>query len=116
MLDSESGGYEENDFSQGVQADTTASGNTSQVAGITIPDAQLLFHADFKRTGDNLTLVGADGKVLVVPDYFKSDVLATLLSPQGAALSGDVVAALAGPLAPGQYAAAEILPSAAPAI
>src|SRR5437762_9975519 len=73
-------------------------------AFVTIPDAQFLFHADFKRTGSDLTLTGTDGHRLVIPEYFKYDRLPTLLASDGAALTGDVVAALAGPLAPGQYA------------
>src|SRR3954471_10165614 len=71
---------------------------------VTIADAQFLFHADFKRTGSDLTLTGNDGHRVVVPEYFKHDRLPTLLAPDGAALTGDVVAALAGPRAPGQYA------------
>src|SRR3977135_4263976 len=75
-------------------------------ASVTIPDAHFLFHADFKRTGSDLTLTGEDGHRLVVPGYFRHEHLATLFSPEGAALTGDLVAALAGPLAPGQYAQA----------
>jgi VCBS repeat-containing protein len=114
MLDSESG-HEDSYLSLEAQADNTT-GSISHVPVVTIPDAELLFHADFKRSGNDLTLTGADGKVLLVPDYFKSEILATLLSPEGAALRGDIVAALAGPLAPGQYAAATVTPSATPAI
>src|SRR5262245_5127099 len=68
-------------------------------------DAHLLFNAQFKRTGDDLTLTGSDGKIHVVAGYFKSENPQALLSPDGAALSGDIVAALAGPAAPGRYAA-----------
>ena len=75
-------------------------------AFVTIPDAHFLFHADFKRTGSDLTLTGEDGHRVVVPGYFKHEQLPTLLSPEGAALTGDVVEALAGSLAPGQYAQA----------
>ena len=67
----------------------------------TIPDAHFLFHADFKRTGSDLTLTGEDGHRMVVPDYFRHERLPTLLSPEGAALNGDTVAALAGSQAPG---------------
>ena len=42
----------------------------------------------------------------VVRDYFLHDKHPTLLSPKGAAISPDVVQALAGSLAPGQYAQA----------
>ena len=73
---------------------------------ITVPDAQLLFNGEFKRSGDDLKIVGDDGKSFLVSDYFKNDKRPTLLSPEGAALTGDVVSALAGPLAPGQYAQA----------
>ena len=51
-------------------------------------------------------LQGEDGVRHVVHDYFAGDHRARLMSPEGASLSPDVVAALAGPLAPGQYAQA----------
>ena len=73
---------------------------------VTIPDAHLLFNAEFSRVGSDLILRGDDGKVVVVHDYFVPDHRAPLLSPDGAALSPEVVAALAGPMAPGQYAQA----------
>ncbi len=72
----------------------------------TIPDAHLLFNAEFKRAGTDLILNGDDGKTATVRDYFASDKHPTLLSPEGAALAPDVVAALAGPQAAGQYAQA----------
>jgi hypothetical protein len=72
----------------------------------TIPDAELLFQGDFKHAGDDLRIVGPDGRTFVVHDYFKADKLPTLFAPDGAALTGDIVAALAGPRAPGQYAQA----------
>ena len=91
--------------------------DTSDSAFVTIPDAQFLFHAEFKRAGSDLTLTGQDGHKLVVPGYFNHDKLPTLLAPDGAALTGDVVQALAGPLAPGQYAQAGApAPGAAPPI
>src|SRR5688500_15039348 len=74
--------------------------------GVTIPDAHFLFHAEFKRTGSDLTLIGEDGQKLVVPGYFKHEKLPTLFAPDGAALTGDVVEALAGSVAPNQYAQA----------
>jgi VCBS repeat-containing protein len=73
--------------------------------GFTVP-AEVLFHGDFKRAGNDLKIVGEHGKAFVVHDYFKTDQHHTLFAPDGAALSGDVVAALAGPLAPGEYAQA----------
>ncbi len=75
---------------------------------VTIPDAHFLFHADFKRAGSDLTLTGEDGHRVVVPGYFKHEHLPTLLSPEGGAITGDVVEALAGSVAPGQYAQAGV--------
>src|SRR5262249_22605270 len=49
---------------------------------------------------------GEDGHRVVVPDYFKHERLPTLLSPEGASITGDVVEALAGSPAAGQYAQA----------
>lgn len=76
----------------------------------TIPDAHLLFTAQFARAGADLVLRGEDGKAFVVQDYFAADQRARLLSPDGAALSPEIVAALAGPLAPGQFAQAAATP------
>lgn len=73
---------------------------------ITVPDAHLLFSGEFKHSGNDLKIVGDDGKSFVVTDYFKTDKHPTLRSPDGATLNGDLVDLLAGPLAPGQYAQA----------
>jgi len=62
---------------------------------IIVPDAQLLFHGDFKRSGVDLVLSGAD-RELVLHDYFKGEKRAALSSPDGAHLTGDLVNALAG--------------------
>ncbi|MGH6682428.1 MAG: hypothetical protein ACRECA_00645, partial [Pseudolabrys sp.] len=84
---------------------TDAVGSSHGAGMFTVP-AEFLFHGDYKRAGADLKIIGQDGKSFVVHDYFKNDKLPTLFAPDGAALSGDVVAALAGPLAPGQYAQA----------
>src|SRR4051812_18131216 len=83
---------------------------------ITISDAHFLFHADFTRTGSDLTLTGEDGQRVVVADYFKHERLPALQTPGGAALIGDVVEALAGSRAPSQYAQAGASGNAAQAI
>jgi len=72
---------------------------------VTIPDADFLLHADFKRSGSDLILSG-DHKTTIVRDYFATDERATLFAGNGMTLSPEVVEALAGPLAPGQYAQA----------
>src|ERR1700716_290254 len=75
-------------------------------ASVSIPDAHFLFHADFKRAGSDLVLTGEDGHRVVVPGYFKHEHLPSLLSPDGGAVTGDVVEALVGSQAPDQYAQA----------
>jgi FecR protein len=69
---------------------------------IVVPDAQLLFGGEFKRTGVDLVLSG-DGREFVLHDYFKGEKHAPLASPDGAHLTGDLVNALAGQV---QYAQA----------
>jgi hypothetical protein len=81
-------------------------GVSADAASITIPNTELLFHGDFKRAGNDLKIVGSDGKAFIVHDYFKTDKPPALFAPNGASLTGEIVAALAGPLAPGQYAQA----------
>ena len=80
---------------------------------VTIPDAHLLFNGDFKRAGDSLKITGDDGKTVVVADYFKSDRLATLLAPDGAALIGDVRRRIGRAAKPGPIRAGRCAPSAA---
>ncbi|HKH03009.1 MAG TPA: hypothetical protein VKB08_20140, partial [Bradyrhizobium sp.] len=62
---------------------------------IIVPDAQLLFHGDFKRSGVDLIL-SKDDHELLLTDYFKGEKRATLSSPDGAHLTGDLVSALTG--------------------
>jgi hypothetical protein len=62
---------------------------------IIVPDADLLFKGDFKRSGVDLVLSN-DDRELVLHDYFKGEKRAALASPDGAHLTGDLVNALAG--------------------
>ena len=70
---------------------------------IIVPDAQLLFNGDFKRSGVDLVL-SRDGHELVLQDYFRGQKHAALASPDGAHLTGDIVDALTGHV---QYAQAD---------
>jgi hypothetical protein len=72
--------------------DTAAHGPSDAV---TIPDAHLLFSGDFKRAGTDLIL-SDDAHKFVVHDYFRGEHRPTLLSPDGARLTADVVEALTG--------------------
>jgi len=67
-------------------------------ASVTIPDAHLLFTAEFKRKRSDLVLTGDDGHKILVTDYFQPD----LVSPEGALLSASLVELAT----PGQYAQA----------
>ena len=92
-------------------ASITADGPDSTV---TIPDTELLFSADYKRTGLDLVLSSHDGRHFVVHDYFKWDKHPTLVSTDGARLGGELVEILAGPEHPGVYAQAAPTPGPAP--
>ncbi|MBI3435205.1 MAG: FecR domain-containing protein, partial [Proteobacteria bacterium] len=87
--------------------------NGPDAASVTIPDAHLLFTADFRRAGNDLVLTGEDGHKLIVADYFATDKRPTLLAPDGAMLAPQIVDALAGPQNPGQYAQAGGAPQSA---
>src|SRR5579862_8331962 len=93
----------------------SATASFDPAGGFTVP-AEFLFHGEYKRAGNDLKIIGEHGTAFVVDDYFKTGHLHTLFAPDGAALSGDIVAALAGPLAPGQYAQATPPQGAAQAI
>ena len=60
-----------------------------------VPDPNLIFNGDFKRTGVDLVL-SHDGHEFVVHDYFRGDKRAAIASPDGAHLTGDIVNALTG--------------------
>ncbi|WP_158228783.1 VCBS domain-containing protein [Bradyrhizobium sp. Y36] len=60
-----------------------------------VPDPNLIFNGEFKRTGLDLVL-SHEGHEFVVHDYFRGDKRAALASPDGAHLTGDIVNALTG--------------------
>jgi VCBS repeat-containing protein len=62
---------------------------------LVVPDAHLLFNADFKRSGADLIL-SKDDREFVLHDYFKGEKHRALASPDGAHLTADVVEALTG--------------------
>ncbi|SHK35502.1 FecR family protein [Bradyrhizobium lablabi] len=79
---------------------------------IIVPDTQLLFNGEFKRSGVDLIL-SKDDHELVLQDYFKGEKRAALASPDGAQLTGDIVSALTGHV---EYAQAGGAPAAAAVI
>lgn len=83
-------------------------------APVTVPDAHFLFTAEFDRAGSDLVLSNQSGQTVRIVDYFSAASLVDLAAPNGALLRAPVVEALAGPLAPGQYAQAGATTGAAP--
>ena len=51
--------------------------------GVVVPDAQLLFTADFVRSGHDLKLIGNDGAEVVIPEYFSNAIAPALTAPNG---------------------------------
>ena len=77
---------------------------------VLVPDAELLFTAQFHRAGPDLVLTGRDGQHHLIPGYFSSEHHPALAAPNGAQLSPDVVDLLAGSPTPGHYAQAQPAP------
>ena len=55
----------------------------SDAAFLTVPDAHLLFSAEFKRSGSDLTLIGPNGQHFTIFDYFLHEKRPDLVSPDG---------------------------------
>jgi hypothetical protein len=77
---------------------------------VLVPDAELLFTAQFHRAGPDLVLTGRDGQHHLIPGYFSSEHRPALVAPNGAQLSPDVVDLLAGSPTLGHYAQAQPAP------
>jgi hypothetical protein len=90
-------------FSPGASHEASTA-DSEPANGITVADAQLLFHTDSERAGDELRLIGSDREMRVVSSHFKSEHPAAM-SPDGAAPRRDIAAAPAGPADSAKYAA-----------
>ncbi len=73
---------------------------------IIVPDAQLLFTAQFHRAGPDLILISQDGRHHIIPGYFASEHRPALAAPNGASLTPDLVDLLAGSPTANEYAQA----------
>ena len=71
---------------------------------VNIPNRSWVRHADFVRQGPDLMLVGADGKKILVENYFLRETPPDLVDQSGAVFWAELVIKLAGPVAPGQVA------------
>jgi FecR protein len=74
---------------------------------IVVPDADLLIHGSYHRSGLDLVLTGRDGQHHVIASYFASEHPPALAAPDGAHFSADMVELLAGSPAPHEYAQAQ---------
>ena len=72
-----------------------------------VPGVDALLRAEFSRVGFDLLLTMTDGTQFLIVEYFSQVNPATLMTEGGSALPPDLVSALAGPMAPGQYADVE---------
>lgn len=95
-----------------VDSFTAKAHGHAPAGAVVVPDANLIFNAEFKRAGVDLVL-SHDGHEFVVHDYFRGEKRAALASPDGAHLTGDVVNALTGHVqyaqAAGGIAAAQVI-------
>ncbi|MEL6505291.1 MAG: choice-of-anchor C family protein [Pseudomonadota bacterium] len=76
----------------------------SAADGVLIPQANLLFKADFERAGPDLLLVNDGQPTVRIVDYFSTATPPALRSPEGNEIEGRIVEILAGPPFPGQVA------------
>ena len=74
---------------------------------LVIPNGTMLLVSEFVREGPDLLLIGPDGDRVLIRDYFTLAEPPALMTAGGAMLPPDLVALLAGPAAPGQYAQTE---------
>lgn len=73
---------------------------------IVVPGGAFLLTADYARNGDDLVLEGLGSPPVIIRDYFELADPPALSTGQGATISADLAAKLAGPLAPAQFAQA----------
>lgn len=94
----------------GSQQDArTADGNTEilQAAGqdaIDLPSSDFVAHADITRDGQDLVLEAPDGSVVIIEGYFSAEPAPVLLSPEGQALTPQLVQSFVTQSGPVQYA------------
>jgi hypothetical protein len=73
---------------------------------VQVPDPALLFTGHYRHAGPDLVIAGDDGHQILITDYFSGGRIPSLMAPNGATLSAELVMLLAGPAAPDHYAQA----------
>ncbi len=84
----------------------SVSGTVLSADGPPLPAIPGLLDAQFHRDGADLVVVGDNAHPITITGYFDGSHPPALTTPDGASLDGQTISALAGPLAPGQYAQA----------
>ncbi|MGA9251547.1 MAG: Ig-like domain-containing protein [Roseobacter sp.] len=69
-----------------------------------VSESSDLFNGTFERAGQDLLITNDGSEALRISGYFLTDTPADIYDVNGAMLRGDIVARMAGPIAPGQYA------------
>jgi VCBS repeat-containing protein len=88
-----------------INAAEAASSPADTEPSILFPDKDILFSADFRRSGADLLLVRHERSAVIL-DYFRDGARPIITTPEGASLTGATVEALAGPDPSGQSAQA----------
>jgi VCBS repeat-containing protein len=88
-----------------IDAAGAASNRADTEPSIHFPDKDILFSADFRRSGADLLLVRHETTAIIL-DYFRDGRRLNITTTEGASLTGATVEMLAGPDPSGQYAQA----------
>ena len=75
-------------------------------APVMLPSGRFASDAEYLQQGDDLLLLGPDGTMVVVRDYFLTDSPPDLLTPEGGRITPAIVDAFTPPESAGQYAQA----------
>lgn len=71
---------------------------------IQLHDSAFMLRADYTPSGADLLIEGADGVTVIIQGYYDLTTPPDLVAPNGNRLEADLVAKLAGPRAPGEFA------------
>jgi Big-like domain-containing protein/FecR-like protein len=86
-----------------IDAAEAASNRADTEPSILFPDKDILFSADFRRSGADLLVIRHETTAIIL-DYFRDGRRLSITTPEGASLTGATVEALAGLDPSGQYA------------
>ena len=82
-------------FDAGSGAGSSLALDATGRSAIVVPGGEFALQASYERRGDDLVLSGADGRVVVVRDFFVQAEAPELVTSDGHRVAGDLVEALA---------------------